>query len=244
MARIGVRRYVSPVVGLGLTIVAAPAGTDRPNITFTAALLAWILAVPMYLVTRYIDAAAHEGGHAIIATLLFQKVTRIELYANGEGGTTYAQPVPWPLSILTGAAGYLGPSMFGLLAIPLLLHGAVQAVLVASLAFLFLMLLVVRGPFGLVFIPALIGLIFWIAFKVKPPVQVLYAHMWVWFLLIAPVEEMLAHIEGQVFNNPKADTAKLQQRTLLPSALWALALLVGTIAALVFGGSLLLRHAF
>jgi peptidase M50B-like protein len=223
------------VVGIGLTFVAAPAGTDRPNLTFTAALLAWVLAVPLYFVTQHVDTVAHEGGHAIIATLLFQKIKGIKISADGTGGTAVAPP--WPLSIIVALAGYLGPSMFGLLAIPLLLHGAVQAVLVASLVFLFLMLLLMRGPFGIVVVLALMGLLFWIAFKVKPPVQVLYTHMWVWFLLIVPVETAVAHMGGN-------DAKRLRQLTLLPAELWGLGFLVGTVAALAFGGSLLLRHAF
>ncbi len=217
------------------------AGVTNPSLPLTAAYLSWVLAVPLFFVTRYVNTVAHEGGHAIIGTLLLQKVVGIRFQGNKGGATSFAKEVPWPLGILVGAAGYLGPSMFGLLAIPLLRNGFTEAVLWASVGFLAVMLLLVRGPVGFVLVPALIVLIGWIAMKVKAPVQVLCAYMWVWFLLIAPVQEMLVHIEQRIFTNPGADTAKLQQMTRLPSEVWSFLLLVGTVAALVYGGSLLLH---
>jgi len=166
------------------------------RLALTAAFLAWLLAVPLYVVTQFVATVAHEGGHALVATVLFQKVRSIRLYRNAGGGTDAGEP-PWLFAIFIGMAGYLGPSTFGLLAVALLIRGLNDAVLWASIGFLLLMLVVVRGPFGWFIVPALIAAIFWIA---------------------------------------------MQRLTLLPSALWAVILLGGTVAALVYGGDLLLHR--
>jgi hypothetical protein len=229
------------VAAIGFAVLAAP-GVDEPSsLTWTAAMLAWILAVPLYYVTKYVTVVAHEGGHALIGKLLFQKLKSVTFSPGAGGETSFDKKLPWLFSIPVALAGYLGPSMFGLLAAALLLRGETETVLWASLAFLFVMLFAVRGLLGWILVPGLMFLIYQIAAHVKPPVQLLLTHMWVWFLLIAPVERMFVFMQQQTYNSPKSDSAVLQRQTLLPSALWALALLVGTIAALVYGGGLLLH---
>jgi Peptidase M50B-like len=212
------------------------------RLAWTAAFLAWLLAVPLYLVTRFVATVAHEGGHAIIATLLFQKVRSIKLNRDSSGGTNVGDP-PWLFAIPIALAGYLGPSMFGLLAAFLLIRGMTDAVLWGSLGFLLLMLIVVRTPFGWFLVPALIVAIFWVATKVPPPNRVLLTQVWVWLLLIVPVEDMLVFMRGGGYRDPGADTSRMRRLTLLPGALWGVVLLGGTVAALVYGGDLLLHHA-
>src|SRR5213595_2294358 len=107
------------------------------RLALTAAFLAWLLAVPLYVVTQFVATVAHEGGHALVAT--------------------DAGEPPWLFAIFIGMAGYLGPSTFGLLAVALLIRGLNDAVLWASIGFLLLMLVVVRGPFGWFIVPALIA---------------------------------------------------------------------------------------
>jgi len=211
------------------------------RLALTAAFLAWLLAVPLYVVTQFVATVAHEGGHALVATVLFQKVRSIRLYRNAGGGTDAGEP-PWLFAIFIGMAGYLGPSTFGLLAVALLIRGLNDAVLWASIGFLLLMLVVVRGPFGWFIVPALIAAIFWIATKVPQPNRLLLTHVWVWLLLIVPVEDMLVYLRQRLYRGPTADTARMQRLTLLPSALWAVILLGGTVAALVYGGDLLLHR--
>src|SRR4051794_34396111 len=102
----------------------------------------------MYFVTKVVATVAHEGGHALIGMVLFQRVGKVRLRPDGSGETGFGH-IPWLFDLFVTLAGYLGPSMFGLLAVPLLLHAGAPAVLWTSLAFLLLMLLVVRGWFGL-----------------------------------------------------------------------------------------------
>lgn len=219
--------------------VAANAG-EPSSLTWTAAMLAWILAVPLYFVTRFVTVVAHEGGHAIVAVALFRRVHAIRINRDG-GGVTKTDPPIWPFGILISAAGYLGPSLFGLLAAWLLIRDETAAVLWGSIAFLAVMLFAVRGWLGFLLVPALAVLLYQVATRAEPPAQALFAHVWVWFLLIAAVQRMLVFMSLATYDVPGNDTAALRAQTLLPSALWGLLLLVGTIAALVWGGAMLLR---
>jgi hypothetical protein len=217
---------------------------DPSRLAWTAAVLAWVLAVPLYVATTVVATVAHEGGHAIVGTLLFRRVRDIRLKPNGEGATSFGEAgMPWLFHLLTLLAGYLGPSMFGLLAVVLLVHDLTGTVLWGSVAFLAVMLLAVRGWFGLILVPALMALIVVVATRFQPPLQTLFTHVWVWFLLIAPVQDMIVHMRGKGFRSPTSDTGAMHRLTRVSGEAWAVLLLAGTVAALVYGGGLLLRHA-
>ncbi len=206
-----------------------------------AALLAWILAVPLYPVTKWAVVIAHEGGHAMAAVALLQGVQKITFDGNG-GGVTYYSRVPlWPFSAVLSFAGYAGPSLFGLLAAWLLLHREPEMVLWASMAFLVVMLLTVRGFVGWVIVPALLVLLFQIATKASPENLTLAAYVWTWLLLISAVQQMFIYVGQKHYLLKESDTAALQRQTMIPGEIWSVVLLLGTGAALVWGGSLLLR---
>jgi hypothetical protein len=225
---------------LAAVAFAAPA-VDPSRLNWTAAALSWILAVPLFFITKFITVIAHEGGHATVGKALFQRLKEIRFDRDGGGVTRFDPPARWPFSILIGLAGYLGPSMFGLLAAEMLVRGWTDMVLWSSLLFLLAMLLAVRGVVGWITVPALVVVIGYIAVKAEPPLQLLYTHMWVWFLLIAPVERMFIFVETKTYDRREGtDAAGLQRRTLLPREFWTLVFLAGTVAALVYGARLLL----
>jgi hypothetical protein len=214
--------------------------SDPSRLNWTAAALSWILAVPLFFATKFATVIAHEGGHAVVGKLLFQRIRSITFDRGGGGETRFDPPIPWLFDILITAAGYLGPSLFGLLAAEMLVRGWTQMVLWGSLFFLFIMLFAVRGIVGWIIVPGLVVVIGYIALKVEPIKQLLYIHMWVWFLLIAPVERMFIFLEAKTYRGDTSDAAVLQRLTRLPRELWTLVLLAGTIAALVYGARLLL----
>ena len=219
---------------------ALAAAAEPSSLTWTAAVLAWVLAVPLFLITRFVTVVAHEGGHAIVSVALLRGVHAIRFDRNG-GGVTVHDRAMWPFGILSSAAGYLGPSLFGLLAAWLLIRGETAAVLWGSIAFLAVMLLAVRGILGLLLVPALAVVLYQVATRAEPPAQELFAHVWTWFLLISAVQRMLLFMSAATYDNPRSDAAALSRQTLLPSALWGLVLLAATTAALVWGGAMLLR---
>jgi hypothetical protein len=222
---------------------AGPTVDPPSKLIWSAALLSWILAVPLWYLTKFILVIAHEGGHALLAKLFFQRLRAITFSRDGGGATEPATPVPWLFNVVIFLAGYLGPSMFGLLGAWLLVHNHTETVLWASLAFLAVMLFAVRGLLGWLLVPGLIAVVSAVTIKAEPPLQTLYTHMWIWFLLIGAVQRMLLFVLNKQYDNGPNDSTLLEGLTLVPSAIWAFVFLVGTITALVFGGALLLRGA-
>jgi len=232
---------VNTVSGVGLAVLAAPAGSEPTPVTWTAAVIAWALAVPLYFITQRIATIPHEGGHALLAKLFGRKLESIRFGRDGGGATKPAETMPWLVFVIVALAGYLGPSLFGMAAAWLLTAGHTEAVLWSSLGFLLFMLFAVRGWIGWIIVPALMAGIYAVAVYVEPAKQVVYAHVWTWFLLIVAVEEMFVVLRRRIYRNEGSDQAVLQRLTHLPAALWAFVMLVGTIAALAYGGSMLLR---
>ena len=149
-----------------MAVVAAVAAT-ADKVTWTAALIAWALAVPMFFAGKYLYVLAHEGGHALLAVLLFRLVNGIGIKRNGGGGTEHERAM-WLFGILILAFGYLGPSLFGLLAAWLLLHDPAETVLWGSIAFLAVMLLATRGFLGPLLIICLMVALYQIVTKAEP----------------------------------------------------------------------------
>lgn len=210
------------------------------HLAWTAAGLAWALAVPLYFVTKFILVIPHEGGHATMGTLLFQRVRKIEFGSDGGGGTSFHQDQPWFFALLIGVAGYLGPSGFGLLAAWLLREGLTGLVLWGSIVSLAVMLLFVRTWVGWVSVPGLLILLYVVAVSVPEPVRTLCVHVWVWFLLIAAVERIVVLVIERHYLGDLNDAKRLADATHTSPHLWAVLFLVGTVAALVHGASMLI----
>ncbi|MEU8817973.1 M50 family metallopeptidase [Actinoplanes sp. NPDC048796] len=213
------------------------------NIAWTAALLAWVLAVPLWYLSKFFVVVAHEGGHALLAVLLFRSIKSIRFERSGGGATEPKAELPWLADIFVTMAGYLGPSLFGLAGAWMLLHGHTDGVLWASLVFLVVMLIAVRGLLGWLLVPGLIVLVWMMATKADGATQTLYAHVWVWLLLIGAVQRMLVFVTRRNYLIDGNDAGVLRRLTLVPSEIWAVLFLAGTIGALVYGGALLLRNA-
>jgi hypothetical protein len=221
-----------------VAVVAAVAAADK--MTWTAALIAWVLAVPMFFAGKYLTVLAHEGGHALLAVFVFRLVKSISINTKG-GGATQPDKYVWPFYILMAAFGYLGPSLFGLFAAWLLLHDPAETVLWGSIAFLAVMLLATRGFLGPLLIICLMVALYQIVTKAEPSTVTLVAHVWTWFLLISGVQRMLMFMRTRDYTAEGNDTELLRKGTLLPQYLWGVILLVGSIAALAYGGGMLLR---
>jgi hypothetical protein len=223
-----------------LATAADPA--DPVRVAVLAAVIAWVGAVPMFVVTKYAATVAHEGGHALVGRLLAQKVSSIRLERGGGAATSFgSEKLPWVVDLPVTMMGHLGPSAFGLGAAWLAVRGYTAAVFWTSLAFLALMLFVVRGPIGWLVVPVLVALLFVVAVYAEPATQTLLAHVWAWFLLIAAVEQSLMVMRGAAYHKKGSDHDVLRGLTLLPAPLWGALLLCGTVAALGYGGAMLLR---
>lgn len=225
-----------PTVGLALAQTAA----DKTRLIWEAAVIAWVLAVPLWFVTKFGNVVAHEGGHALMAKLLFRKIEHVKLLGDGGGETKLASVGPWLFDILITMAGYLGPSAFGLLGAWMLSDGDIKTVMWSSLVFLALMMLAVKGLVGWIVTPLLMIGIYLMATELKPPGQTLAVYVWVWFLLIVSVQQMYLHLTEKHYKHPGNDTSWLRRRTFVPSGLWSFLLFVASVVALLYGGAMLL----
>src|SRR5205814_8719424 len=115
---------------------AAPAGSQ--SVVVMSGLVALVLSLIVWPVVRFAVTIAHEGGHALTASMMGGTVRSIHVYRNkdprGRGLTTWSGVGPVG-RFFTTLAGYVGPSIFGLGGSVLLAGGHSAAVLWLSLRF-------------------------------------------------------------------------------------------------------------
>jgi hypothetical protein len=214
-------------------------GAVQPHLSTTAAVLVGVAALGaatlpgISLVTQHVNTMAHEGAHAVMGSAMGRRVTGVKLSGNGTGLTGLSGPRGVGF-VLAGVVGYLGPSAVGLGAAGLIAIGHSVAVLwLALLALVVLLVPLRRSPFGLA-AAIVTGLGLYLVARYAPVgAQVAVAYGIAWFLLLSGIRVVLLH------GRHAHDAAILRQLTRLPRGVWAGLWLVGSAAALIFGGSLL-----
>jgi Peptidase M50B-like len=210
---------------------------------WTTGVVAFVAAVPLWRYTTHAITVAHEGGHMMFGSLLGLTLEKVRIDRGGVGSTKFTPDNTWLPWVAAGLAGYLGPSVFGLAGAVLLVHGvAPRAVLLMTLVLMAFLLLMVRNVFGFLVVP-LTGLLIWaVATKATAEAQLVFAHIWVWFLLMGGVRQ-IPELYRAWAAGPEPDTAMLAGKTGLSTAFFVALFWLGSMAALVYGGVLLLRHA-
>lgn len=200
-------------------------------------LRAWLLA-------RHVVTLAHEAGHAGVALMSGRRVRGIRLHSDTSGLTLSSGRPTGPGMIATAAAGYVAPSVLGLVAAVWLGTGHVLATLCGFLVLLAAIAAAVRNVFGVVSVTVtgavLVGVTVW----APAGVQAAFAFALAWFLLLAgprPVIELQRkRHRGQA---PMSDADQLARLTGLPGLFWVGVFLVVTVGIAVGGGYLLLLGA-
>jgi Peptidase M50B-like len=186
----------------------------------------------IWLVTRYFHTVAHEAAHATVASAVGRKVTSVNINRNGTGATD-SSGADKTGAVLTGVAGYLGPSGFGLLAAKLIQIGHSVAVLWLGMVLLLCMLVVTRKFFGVFIVVVSAALLFVVATGASLGAQVVAAYAIAWFLLLSGVVIVRRH------GTNAGDAHILRGQTRVPRGFWSLLWHVGALAALVYGAVLL-----
>lgn len=187
-------------------------------------------------VVRHVMVMAHEGMHAITASLMLRGVDRIELYSSGEGKTQYGSGSRLgevPIKFV----GYIGPSAFGLGAAKLIELGDIAAMLWVALFLLGILLVALRWSFGFITVIGAGVLVFLIARYAPMQAQEIAAYLVAWLLLLSGVRII---IERGLRSGDGTDLRKL---TFIPHLIWSLLWLAGSIAAVVLGGTWLVMRA-
>jgi hypothetical protein len=195
-----------------------------------------------WLLTRHVVTLAHEGGHAGVALLCGRRVQGVRLHSDTSGLTLSSGRPSGAGMIATGAAGYLAPSVLGLLAAASLGTGHVVATLCAVLALLAAIGVAVRNLFGVVSVACTAGAVLAATIWAPDGLRAAFAFALAWFLLLAgprPVVELQRkRRRGQA---PMSDADQLARLTRLPGLFWVAAFLLLTTGMAVGGGYLLLR---
>jgi len=222
-------------------VFAAQPAPSRAVIAATALVAAAAVSYrPTWAVLRHVATIAHEGGHAGVAALTGRRLQGVRLHSDTSGLTVSAGRPTGPGVVFTLLAGYLAPSVLGLLAAAALGVGRVVPVLWAAIALLAALLVMIRNLFGalsvVVTAAALIGVLVW----APSPWQGPAAYLLTWFLLFAaprPVIELQrSRHRGLV---AASDADQLARLTRLPGLFWVGTFLLLTVAALLGGGWLL-----
>lgn len=186
----------------------------------------------IWLLTKHLTVMAHESAHAVVGSAFGRSVTAIRFARNAEGATEMSGGGRAG-SVVIGAAGYLGPSGFGIGAAELIRLGHVIAVLWLSLAALVILMVPLRMSFGVLTVIAAFALLFAFITFSTVGTQVVGGYGLAWFMLVSGVKRVAE------VGTLAGDAAILRGLTRISHGFWFRFWLLGSLAALVFGAVLL-----
>ena len=134
---------------------------------------------------------AHEGAHGLVALAAGRRLAGIRLHSDTSGLTVSAGRPTGLGMVLTCAAGYTGPALFGLGAAALLAAGHAVGLLWALLGLLALLLVQIRNWYGLWSVLVTGAVVFGATWWLPPEGQAAFAALATWFLLLAAPRTVL-----------------------------------------------------
>lgn len=208
--------------------------------TGTAALVI-VMIDGLWRRARNVVTIVHEGGHAMAALLTGRRLTGIRLHSDTSGLTVSVGKPHGPGMVLTAAAGYVTPSLVGLVGVGLLAFDQVTIMLWAATVVLAGMLIMVRNLYGVVSLVVTGAAVVTVSQLASPDVQAAFGYGMVWFLLLGgvrPVGELWRQRRRQP--GARTDADHLARLTHLPAAVWVGLFGAVTLGALAAGSWFLL----
>ncbi len=191
--------------------------------------------------TRMLVTITHEGGHAVAALLAGRRLQGIRLHSDTSGLTVSAGRPTGPGMVLTCAAGYTGPGLFGLGAAALLAAGHAIGLLWVLLGLLALLLVQIRNWYGLWSVLVTGAVVLAATWWLPPEGQAAFAAVATWFLLLAAPRTVLElQAARRRRSAPDSDADQLARLTRVPALLWVGVFLAVDVGALALGGGWLL----
>src|SRR4051794_40097127 len=219
------------------TRVSAQAPLPPEVLAAAAAVALLVVATPaLWRPARNAVTIAHEGAHGLAALVTGRRLAGIRLHSDTSGLTVSAGRPTGPGMVLTAAAGYTGPGLFGLGAAALLAAGYAVGLLWALLLLLALLLVQIRNWYGLWSVLVTGALVFAATWWLPAEGQAAFAHGVTWFLLLAApktVVELQAKPRGGAGGD--SDAAQLARLTRLPGLVWVGVFLLIDAGALALG---------
>jgi hypothetical protein len=173
----------------------------------------------------------------VTALLTGRRLSGIRLHSDTSGLTVSAGRPTGPGMVLTCAAGYTGPGLFGLGAAALLASGHAVGLLWALLLLLALLLLQIRNWYGLWSVLVTAVVVFAATWWLPPQGQAAFAAVGTWFLLLAAPKTVLELQRSRRRRSaPHSDADQLAGLTPLPALFWVGVFLVVDVGALLVAG--------
>jgi hypothetical protein len=223
--------------------VTAPTPDLRVEVLLgTAAVAALLVLSPtLWRSTRHVVTIAHEGAHGLVALAAGRRLSGIRLHSDTSGLTVSAGRPTGLGMVLTCAAGYTGPGLFGLAAAAVLASGHAIGLLWALLALLALLLVQIRNWYGLWSVLITGAVVFGATWWLPPDGQAAFAALATWFLLLAaPRTVVELQTSRRRRRAPDSDADQLAGLTPFPALFWVGCFLLVDVGALVLGGYWLL----
>lgn len=207
-------------------------------LALTAALAACLVLSPtLWQRARHSVTIAHEGAHGLAALVTGRRLAGIRLHSDTSGVTVSAGRPRGPGMVLTAAAGYTGPGLFGLGAAALLATGYAIGLLWALLLLLALLLVQIRNWYGLWSVLVTGALVFAATWWLPAEGQSVFAHGVTWFLLLAAPKTVLElQAKRRSGSARDSDADQLARLTGLPGLVWVGVFLLVDGGALLLGG--------
>lgn len=211
-------------------------------VTGGVALLVVLTGGTPWRFARNVITIVHEAGHALAAVLVGRRLRSIRLHSDTSGVTVSRGKPEGPGMAFTAMAGYIAPSVLGLLFATLVGSDLITAVLVLVALLLLGVLIMVRNAYGVFTVVASAVVLGLVALVAPTVVQAPFAYLLTWFLLLGgvrPVVELqLKRRRGQARDS---DADQLGRLTAVPPVLWVLVFGVLTMSCVIAGGLWLLQ---
>jgi hypothetical protein len=173
----------------------------------------------------------------VTALVTGRRLAGIRLHSDTSGLTVSAGRPRGLGMVLTCAAGYTGPGLFGLGAAALLASGHAVGLLWALLALLALLLVQIRNWYGLWSVLVTGAVVAAATVWLPPHGQVAFAAAGTWFLLLAAPKAVLELQRSRRRRAaPDSDADQLARLTHVPAILWVGLFLLVDLGALALGG--------
>ena len=191
-----------------------------------------VLGPLLWKVTVHVNTIAHEAAHAMVGLGAGRRIRSVKINPDGSGATAIRPASGFGFGVAV-FAGYLGPSAAGLIAAWLISTGRMVAVIWLGLLQLAVLLPMVRNFFGAIAILVCGALLYLTVRHATPGVETAVAYGVAWFLLLSGPKKVLSiPVKSQ-------DAKILAKMSPLWAWVWYWLWLLGTIAALVAGGAML-----
>src|SRR6266496_3229753 len=140
---------------------------------------------------RNVITIVHEAGHALAAVVVGRRLQGIKLHSDTSGVTVSRGKPEGPGMAFTAMAGYMAPSVLGMLFASLLGADLVTGVLVLIALLLLGVLVMVRNAYGVFAVVASAGVLALVALVAPQQVQAPFAYLVTWFLLLGGVRPVV-----------------------------------------------------